>query len=57
MADGRREVLKIGATDDKNRHYVMKEGDSTLFLLSAGRVSSLMRNLETLQETAPTDET
>lgn len=53
MADGRREVLKIGDTDDKKRHYVMKEGDDTLFLLSAGRVSSLMRNLETLRETPP----
>ncbi|MBD3335885.1 MAG: DUF4340 domain-containing protein [Candidatus Eisenbacteria bacterium] len=49
MADGRELVLHIGHTDDKNRHYVSKMDDPTIFLLSKGRVSNLMKTLDALK--------
>jgi hypothetical protein len=53
MADGATRVLKIGKLDERKRHYVMKEGDDTVFLLSKGRVTSLMRKLDVLKEEPP----
>ncbi|MBU1700392.1 MAG: DUF4340 domain-containing protein [Candidatus Eisenbacteria bacterium] len=53
MMDGRTETLKIGREEDKGRFYVIKEGNPTIFLLSKGRITTMMKTFEDLIETAP----
>jgi hypothetical protein len=54
MSDGRRDVLKIGGEDEaSHHHYAMKGDDPTLYFLSKGRVSTLVRNLDILREDVP----
>ena len=54
LDDGATLELQIGKEVDAARHYVRKAGDDTIFLLSKGRVTGLLRKAEELKE-APAD--
>jgi hypothetical protein len=53
MEDGAALALSIGNEVDEVRHYVKKDGDETLFLLSKGRVKNLIRTVDELKEEPP----
>jgi hypothetical protein len=53
MEDGAVLALDIGDEVDEVRHYVKKDGDETLFLLSKGRVKNLIRKADELTEEPP----
>ncbi len=53
LDDGASYVLNVGEETDAARHYVKKDGDDTVFLLSAGRISSLIRALDEIKEEPP----
>lgn len=54
LDDGAAYTLLIGnLNEDDTRHYVKKESDETLFLLSKGRITSLIRDVDALKETPP----
>ena len=54
LDDGAAYTLLIGnAIEDETRHYVMKEGDDTLFFLSKGRITSLIRDVDAVKEAPP----
>ncbi len=52
LDDGATHELYIGQEVETARHYVKKAGDDTIFLLSKGRVTGILRTLEDLKETA-----
>jgi len=56
LEDGGRHALRIGRETEDARVYVAREGDETVFLLSKGRLGSLVRSLETLKEEPPAPE-
>ncbi len=56
LDDGATLELQIGKEADAARHYVRKAGDETVFLLSKGRVTGILRKVEELKE-APADTT
>jgi hypothetical protein len=51
MDDGAAHILEIGALEDEVRHYVKRQDDETLFLLTKGRVDTIVKNAEELIET------
>jgi hypothetical protein len=51
LEDGASLELQIGNAVDAARHYVKRAGDDTIFLLSKGRVTGLLRKAEELKET------
>jgi len=57
LDDGAVHELQIGQEVETARHYVKKAGDDTLFLVSKGRVTGILRTLEDLKDVAaPPDE-
>lgn len=56
LDDGATLELQIGKEADAARHYVRKAGDETIFLLSKGRVTGILRKAEELKE-VPVDST
>ncbi|MCK4304255.1 MAG: DUF4340 domain-containing protein [Candidatus Eisenbacteria sp.] len=53
LEDGAIFALNIGKMEDDVRYYAMKEGDNMLFLLTKGRVSTLIKDAEQLKEEPP----
>jgi hypothetical protein len=50
LEDGATLELQIGAAVDGARHYVRKAGEDTIFLLSKGRVTGILRKAEELKD-------
>ncbi|MCK4411962.1 MAG: DUF4340 domain-containing protein [Candidatus Eisenbacteria sp.] len=53
LEDGGYRALNIGNETEKSRVYVKKDDAPTIFLLTKGRLSSLIRDFETLKEEPP----